>query len=165
MFNRLSWQRLLLNAIAFWLIYNGFGTLSFLNELQLAELARHHANLGKELANDGTTMTVGKMFIGVAIASIVGLLFAFFISLVASVRRRWHWLNAVLGLVLVVLLIRYLPLNRDYLLKLPGSQFAGAWYYWVYGFIMVVTGIVLLWLKKKVSRHTDNTITPNPKYA
>ena len=162
----LSWKQVLINAIAFWLISKGCGTLSFLNELDLAEPARQHANLGMELPKDGTEIAIGKMFIGTAIASLLGLLVAFLISVIASTQRKWYWINSVLGLLLTVLATRYLPLDRHYLLTLPGGEFSGAWYYIFYGFMMLLAGLFLLWPKKKASQHTgNNKTTPSPNYA
>lgn len=166
MLNSVSWKQVLTNTIAFWLISNGCGTLSFLSELNLAELARQHANSGGELPNDGTAIAVGKMFIGTAIVIIIWLLFAFFISVIVSARRKWYWVNSVLALILVVLANHYLPSGNYFLLTMPGSQFTGAWYYILYGIVMVVIGIILLWPKKPTSQHTDNNKTsPSPNYA
>lgn len=163
----ISWKRVLITIIAFWLISNGFETLSFLNELELADLLRHSDKVESDLLQNGfTIINLGKLFIGAAIANTIGLLFAFLISIVSSTRRRGYWLTALPALVLIGLINRYDLFGRYYLLKMPGSQFRGVWYYIFYGLLMVVTGVLLLWFNKEASHNTGRSkASSSPNYA
>lgn len=143
---------LIIHFIAFWLFIFGFRTLSFLHDFGFLVVAPPEVRM-IETARLNFDMEVGVQ------VSLLGLVAAYVISGVISLKRDWFWLNSLVIFVLAYALkynnlLGWTVLQNVFLL--PGRVFGESTraFYIVNGAIMLGLGCLLLF-SGKIKRFID----------
>jgi hypothetical protein len=170
MVRRLNIKLIVLFFIALWLFEKAGEVLGYLRNSTLAEQIRQAK--GDTTALSGEELTIVRitdLVLASGVASLVGLLVGLFISLIICRKRKWHWLNPVLAL-LIVYLTGWLQSDKlnfvGHVLRMPGETFIGSWYYLINGFVSVFFGLLIFALIN-LMRHPDGNqrVTVKPQSA
>ena len=116
--SKLNWRQLLLHFIAFWFFIHAFETFSFLYDTRLVDIVRHSNNqdLNQKLADEN--ISAGELTYFVVwknISGFIGLLVAFIVSLLISIKKHWFWLNSLIVLITTYFLYSFDLLGWTYL--------------------------------------------------
>ena len=149
---KLNLRQIALHFIAFCFLYYSFKTFSFLSNTKIIDIfIQHNQDIYEAVKNKGITTTELAHFDFLTkIAGTIGLLFAFFISLTISIKRKWFWVNSLIIFIAAFLLAKF-DLGWFYLKKFllfPGhfltnthSEFI------VNGTILLAVGLLIFFLK------------------
>jgi len=110
--SRLNWRQILLHVIAFWFFIYAFETFAYLTDTKFIELFRHSNQeiTRTTLEENGiSSSNITDLLFTVTAAGLSGLVVAFIISLVISIKQHWFWVNS-----LIVLLIFFIPVNLGF---------------------------------------------------
>jgi hypothetical protein len=150
---KLNWRQIVLHFIAFCFFYYSFRTFSFLYDTKIIDTFRQSNQDINEALRDQTTTTTELAYftLWTGIAGTIGILFAFIISLIISIKRKWLWLNSVIILIATFLLARLDLLGWDYLKKFlwfPGHFIPNTIIeFIVNGTILLIVGVLIFFLK------------------
>src|SRR3954462_8193117 len=118
--SKINWRQLLIHFIATWFFIHSFQTLSYLSNTRLIKIYGG-ANEGTEmnaLFNNGiTTSDLVDFCFWTACSGFIGLLVAFVISLIISIKKGWFWFNSLIVLIVTYLLQRFTSLGWPYVRK------------------------------------------------
>lgn len=105
---RINWRQIAVHTIAIWFVIYAFQTLFYLFHLKIIDAFNSSGGNTKEvLEKHGvTTADLSLFLVWKNFSGPIGLLFAFFLSLFISIRRKWFWVNSILSFVLAILLFR-----------------------------------------------------------
>jgi len=153
---KLNWKHIIANFLGIWFCAHGFQILFYLRNVKLSELIRHSTDVEKDLRSHQyfTVIDITDLAVATGFGFIIGVLFAFTLAILISVKRDWFWLNSLLAFFLF-LIFNYLHLLRWEFLKkflfVPGSWTTGTLYYLINGLFLVMIGVLALLLKKPVA--------------
>jgi hypothetical protein len=108
--SKLNWRQVLIHFVAFWFFIYAFQTLSYLYNIKLVDVLRYsHGHPSNETyINNGITASDLSYFaLRTSASGIAGLLAAFVISLIISLKRRWFWVNTLMAFILTYLLYEF----------------------------------------------------------
>jgi hypothetical protein len=150
--SKLNWRQILLHLIAFWFFIYAFETFSYLTDTKLIELFRHSNQYITRTTleeNGMSASNISDSLFKVDIAGLIGLVVAFIISLVISIRQHWFWVNS-----LIALLIFFIPVNLRFLRKIfwvPRQIFDDVTIeFLLNGIILLTIGLLILfWSRPK----------------
>jgi hypothetical protein len=164
--SRINWRQLLIHFIATWFFIHSFHTLSYLSNTRLVEIYRG-ANEGTEmiaLFNNGITTTdLVDFFIWTTCSGSIGLLVAFVLSLILSIRKHWFWFNSLIVLLVIYLLQWFTSLGWPYVRKV--FLFKGAtthkitWEFIINGSILLALGL-FVFFSRKTNRFIEKGNSP-----
>jgi len=151
---KINWRQLLIHFVACWFFIHAFQTLSFLYNINLVDTIRqaNGRDTIKILTDKGTTATELVYFqLWTSISGFIGLLVAFIISLLISLKRRWFWFNSIIILIATYAFYRLDTLTWPYSQKI-------FWYlgqmsnnstveFLINGLILLAIGIFIFFLK------------------
>ena len=145
--SKLNWRLMLVHLIACWFFIYA--------SMELAAL--YDINIFKELKDIRSNAVQRRIFydaIWVSLGEDAGVLTAFIISLVLSIKHRWYWLNSVIVLLVGFFLNRFDLFGWQFLKHIflkPGLLFKSyIGYYLTNGLIMLTIGLLLFFLKWSV---------------
>jgi hypothetical protein len=170
MVRRLNIKLIVLVFIALWLFDKSGEVLGYLSNSTLAVQIRQAKDDTTALSGGRLTMvSITNLVLASGVASLVGLMVGLFISLIICRKRKWHWLNPVLALLLVYLAgwLQTGKLNFiRQVLRMPGEAFIGSWYYLINGFVSIILGLLTFALIYSM-RHLDGNrrVTMKPQSA
>jgi p-aminobenzoyl-glutamate transporter AbgT len=151
---KLNWKHILLHFIALWFFAFAFQTFAFLSDLNLSELLRHTDNAQKAIIDRNyDIVALTNLNLTIALSNSIGLLTGFVISIIVSIKRKWPWINSLIVFIVIFSLGYLNLLGWEYLKNiflLPGEALEGSWYYLLNGSMMLLTGLVLLIIKKPI---------------
>lgn len=140
---RLNWRQIVIHFIACCFFIFAFTTLSYLYDTKIVDIARHE-NLDFDEAlkqNKLTTLDLTYFVLWTSNSGTIGLLVAFIISLIISIKHRWFWVNSFIVLLTIFFLIRITDFGWGYLRK----------YFWALGQLfsnttteLIINGILLM---------------------
>jgi hypothetical protein len=148
---KLNWRQILIHFVATWFFIYSFQQLAYLTNTTEFEGVQILVNSGDKKASkflESKNISVGQ-FISYTFyvykAWFVGLLVAFFISLIIANRRKWYWVNSIIMLLIVFTLKQFNFLGWTYLKVIflkPGLLFnSTALYLLTNGIILLLLGI------------------------
>jgi hypothetical protein len=162
---KINFLQIILHFIATWLLVYSFSAFSCLSSLRLLELIRLNGieNVTHNSEKYGiTTVEIWRFTFMIAISRTVGIVIAFAISVIISIRRKWSLLNCIVVLLLSLLSSRFNFL--DSLLKKIVSpiNFISnlSVQYISIGMLFLIAGTLLFFLKgvnKKIDKATKTT--------
>jgi hypothetical protein len=153
--SKLNWRQILLHFIAFWFFIHAFETFSYLTDTKLVEFFRHSNQPITSAALEENSLSASNMFELIfksTVANLIGLLVAFIISLVISIRQHWFWVNS-----LIALLIMFIPINLGFLswkylreiFWVPGQLFSDTTIeFLINGIILLTIGLLIFFWKR-----------------
>ena len=140
---RLNWRQIVIHFVACCFFIFGYTTLSYLFDIKIVEIARH-ANLDFDEAVKNNKLTASNLtyfVLWTSISGTIGLLVAFLISLIISIKRRWFWVNSLIVFFTIYLLMWVTDFGWSYLRK----------YFWAPGQLysnttteFIINGILLI---------------------
>ena len=150
-FNR---RQLLVHFIATWFFMFSFQVLSFLHNLRLFLLIKSSVVNNQldtaSISSKYTAAAINSYYFWTNSANNIGLLVAFVVSLIISVKRKWFLGNALLIVLLAYVLEYYGWLGWEWLGKvfwLPGMFFKDPVYqYVINGFVLLLLGCCCFFL-------------------
>ena len=153
--SRLNWRQILIHFVAFCFFIYAFQTLVFLYDTKIVDIIRQKGDqdIDTALTNNGTDASdlVWFTFL-LSTSGLIGLLVAFIISLIVSLKRKWFWLNPLICLFITYFLYRFNFLGWTYLKKIfwmPGKIFHSTTLeFLISGLILLAIGIFCLFLPK-----------------
>src|SRR5690606_27483875 len=141
MIRRLNIKLIVLFFIALWLFDKAGESLGYLRNPTLAEQIRQAKGNMAALSGEGLTIiSITDLALASGFAGIAGLLVGLVIALLISKKRKWHWLNVVLALILVYLTGWLQIGSANYivqLIRMPGETVSGIWYYVINGLVSI----------------------------
>ena len=149
---KLNLRQIALHFIAFCFLYYSFKTFSFLSNTKIIDIFRQqNQDIYEAVKNQGITTTELVHFDFLTkTAGTIGLLFAFFISLTISIKRKWFWVNSLIIFIAAFLLARF-DLGWFYLKKFlwfPGHLLTNTHFeFIVNGTILLAVGLLIFFLK------------------
>jgi len=165
--SKLNWRQIILHLIAFWFFIYAFETFAYLTEPKLIELFRHsgHQITKTTLEENGMfSSNITDLLFTVTAAGLTGLVVAFIISLVISIRNHWFWVNS-----LIVLLMFFIPVNLGFLSRqsltkifwVPGQIFSDTRIeFLANGIILLSIGLLIFfWKRSKRFIENNNLVT------
>ena len=170
MIKKLNWKLILLFFVALWFFDKGGEILGYLRNSLLAEQIRHAKGDTSPITGEGLTVSsITDLVLASGFASLIGLLVGLIISILICRRRKWHWANPILALV-IVYLTGWLQIDgTNYivqLLRMPGEIFNGIWYYLINGIVSISLGLLTFILISSMKRPNDNQhVTIKPQSA
>ncbi|HTD39226.1 MAG TPA: hypothetical protein VK671_01310 [Mucilaginibacter sp.] len=145
--SKLNWRLILVHLIACWFFIHAF--------LEFAGL--HDIDIYKEVKDIRSSAVQSRIYydaIWISLSEDAGLLTAFIISLVLSIKHRWHWLNSVIVLLVGFFLNRFDLFGWHFLKHIflkPGYLFkSDIGFYLTNGLIMLTIGLLVFFLKWSV---------------
>ena len=156
MARRLDIKLLVLFFIALWLFDKAGEVLGYLRNPTLAEQIRQAKGNTAALSGEGlTVISITDLVLASGFASIAGLFVGLVIALLICKKRKWHWLNPILALVLVYLM-GWLEIDSAkyivQLLRMPGEIANGIWYYVINGLVSIFLGLLTFLFINSMSR-------------
>jgi hypothetical protein len=152
---RLNWRQILLHYIVFCLFIYAFQTISPVFDPSLLELIRRshgHPTDQAFIDTDIQASDLVKFATFINVSGLVGLLVAFVISLIISIKRHWFWLNAVIALVMTYLFYVFDLLGLTYVKKIAwflAEKFENATLaFLVSGIFLMIIGLSIFFLKR-----------------
>src|SRR5690606_12289490 len=104
MIRRTNIKLIVLFFIALWLFDKAGEILGYLRNPTLAEQIRQAKGSTAALSGERlTVISITDLVLASGFAGIAGLLVGLVIALLISKKRKWHWINAILALILVYL--------------------------------------------------------------
>jgi hypothetical protein len=170
MVRRLNIKLIVLFLIALWLFGKAGEILGYLRNPTLAEQIRQAKGDTTTLSSEGlTVISMTDLELASGFCSLIGLLVGLIISLIICRKRKWHWLNPVLAL-LIVCLFGWLQSDKlnfiGHLLKMPGETFRGIWYYLINGCANVILGLLTFVFISSLKHPNENQrVTVKPQSA
>ena len=144
-----------MHFVAFWFFIYAFQTLSYLHDTKLIDTVRQ---LNGQLTS--TTLARNKIqasdlsdfLVFTSVSGLAGLLVAFIISLIISIKRHWFWINSLTAFLLIYILYRFDILGWTYLKRIfwyAGQQFDHSVIeFLLNGTILLVIGILIFFLRR-----------------
>jgi sterol desaturase/sphingolipid hydroxylase (fatty acid hydroxylase superfamily) len=153
---------MLIHFVAFCFFIFAFQTLSFLYDTKLVDIVRHsnQQETIKTLTDNGTTASDLVYFsLWTGTSGFIGLLVAFIISLIISIRRRWFWVNSLFAFIVTYVLYRFDLLGWTYLKQIfwyPGQLFKKSTVeFLLNGIILLAVGLLIFFLRRS-NQFIDN---------
>ncbi len=153
--SRLNWRQILIHFVAAWFFMFAFQTLATLHDIKLVDIFRQsdENNIRNSLEINGTTVSDLLYFnMWNGIGKTVGLLIAFIISLIISIRKKWFWFNSFIVLILLYILSWFELLGWTYLKRIflkPGYFFENTTFeFLVNGAILLSLGLLTFFLSQ-----------------
>ena len=144
---RINWRQVLVHTVAFWFVAYAFETLSYLFHLKIIYAVKSSGN--EMIAEAATTDDLYLFLVWKSLSGSIGLLTAFLVSIILSIKRRWFWLNSLLSFILTILLFRVHV--WDYTKRLfyyPGRLFSDSLVeFLINGCLLLLIGILLFFSK------------------
>jgi len=144
-----------MHFFAFWFFIHAAQTLSFLFNTNLVDTVRNTKGglTTKSLNDSGTTASdLVDYLLWTTISGFVGLLVAFVISLLISIKRHWFWVNSLITFIVTYILYRYDLLGWTYLKKIfwyLGHKFNNTTVEFLFnGIILLIIGLLVFLLKR-----------------
>ncbi|RXK62076.1 hypothetical protein ESA94_03430 [Lacibacter luteus] len=159
---KINWRQILIHFVAFWFFIHAFQTLSFLYNTNLVDIVRHSngQDTVNVLTNNGTTASDLVYFqLWTSVSGFIGLLVAFIVSLVISIKRHWFWVNSLIAFIATYFLYRYDILGWTYLKKIfwfVGQKFNNTTIEFLFNGIVLLTIGLLIFLLKRPNQFIEN---------
>jgi len=174
--SKLNPRQILIHCIASWFFIHAFQTLLYLYYTDLIAITKNadKQELTNILRNNGiTTSDLIYFYLWKNTSGFIGLLTAFIISLVISLKRHWFWVNALIVFVVTYLLYKFGWLGWIYLKQFflyPGQRFNNLTVQFLLnGLLLLTIGLLIFFLKwpnrfieKKHSKRL--TVFPAPSF-
>jgi hypothetical protein len=152
---KINWRQSLVHFVAFWFFIHAFQTLSYLYNTNLVDTVRHADGKDtiKTLTDNGTTASDLVYFeLWTSISGFIGLIVAFMISLVISIRKHWFWVNALIAFAMTYLLYRFNLLGWTYVKHFflyLGQKFNNSTVEFLFnGIVLLIIGLLFFFLKR-----------------
>jgi hypothetical protein len=168
--SKFNWRQVLLHFVAFWFFIHAFQTLSYLYDTKLIDTVRQSngQDTDKILVDSGTTATeVAYFLLWIGVSGLIGLVVAFIISLIISIKRHWFWINALIAFILTYILYRFDLLGWIYLKPFfwyLGQKFSNSTIeFLVNGIILLTIGLLIFFLQafiKNKKLATEQSLQP-----
>lgn len=160
MVRRLNLKLIVLFFVALWLFDKAGEILGYLRNPILAEQIRQAKGDTAALSGEGlTVISITDLVLASGFASLAGLLVGLIIALLICKKRKWHWINPILALVLVYL-IGWLEIDSAkyvvQLLRMPGEIVNGVWYYLINALVSILLGLLTFILISSMNRPNNN---------
>ena len=157
-----------MHLIAIWFFIFAFETFAYLTDTKLIELFRHSDEqiTSTILEKNGIpSSNIADLLFTVTAAGLVGMLLAFIISLVMSIKKHWFWVNSIIALLLFFIPINLGFLSRQSLSKIfwwPGQIFSNTTIeFLANGIILLAIGLIIFfWKRPKRFIENNNLVTP-----
>jgi hypothetical protein len=128
--SRINWRQLLVHFIAGVFFVHAFTTLSFLYDTRfiVAYKTGYEAAGYALIAKRVTIPDLMNFIYWVDVSGVLGLLAAFIISLVISLKRGWFWVNPVIVLIAIEIIRRFIKHGKlllaplDWLISLTNNN-------------------------------------------
>jgi hypothetical protein len=155
--SKLNWRLIVVHFAACWLFIYAFELFSYLHDVTFWTTVLNHSRTWlenwKNWNFDASRLTLNLYWL--YLSGFVGFLVAFSISLTISIRRHWHWINAIIVFVIICILGKFDLLGWPYLKSIflaPGSPFSysSLWYSLINGSVMLTIGLLLFFSRKSV---------------
>lgn len=148
---RINWRQIIIHALAFWFFMYSFETFTLLFFKDLVKLVLQNSNVEEAIRNKNISVNeVVDLQIFLSIAPLAGLLTAFVISLLLSIKQKWFWPNSILTLLLVLFCLKFKLTGWEYIrdyCTYPGRQFSNITVeILVNGLLLFIPGILLFTL-------------------
>ena len=132
-----------------------FQILSYLYNTNLVDTLRNSNGQDtiKVLVNNDTTASdVAYFHFWTGVSGSIGLLVAFILSLIISIRRHWFWVNSLIAFVVTYILYRYDVLGWTYLKRVfwyLGQKFDNSTVEFLFnGIILLIIGLLVFLLRR-----------------
>lgn len=156
--NKINFRLIVVHFIACWLFIHAFQIFSYLSDIEILEVS--HEGSAKELdnllkVNQQTNIArISYYIIYYMLAPLVGLLAAFFISIIMSVKKNWFWPNSLLAPTAAYLLIYFDSSGWSFIKKMLFFQVRitseVVFTYILNGSVLLLLGLFLLFSKKAI---------------
>lgn len=163
--SRLNWRHILIHFVAAWFFMYAFQTLATLHDIKLVDIFRQSdaGNIRNNLELNGRTVSDLSYFkLWNGIGKTPGLLIAFIISLIISIRKKWFWFNSFIVLMLMYILSWFGLTGWKYLKRIflkPGDFFENTTFeFLINGLILLTLGLLTFFL-----HHTNKFIVTGSK--
>lgn len=152
---RINWRQIVIHMLAFLFFMYAFEALIYLFHLDTINTARASGFNTKDLSKEQviTTDDLYLLLVWKSLSGSVGLLTAFVISIILSIKRRWFWFNSFLSFLLVLFLLK-LPF-WDYTKQLfyyPGQLFSNSLLKFLTNCILLLLIGLLFFFLKPINR-------------
>ena len=152
---RINWRQILMHFFAFWFFIYAAQTLSFLYNTNLLDTVRNTKGelTTKALNDSGTTASdLVDYVLWTTISGFIGLLVAFIISLLISIKRHWFWVNSLIAFIVTYILYRYDLLGWTYLKQIfwyVGQKLNNTTVEFLFnGITLLIIGLLIFLLKR-----------------
>lgn len=152
---KLNWRQILIHFVAFWFFIHAFQTLSYLYNTNLVDTVRNSNGQDtiKTITNNGTTASDLVYFqLWTSVSGFIGLLVAFILSLIISIKRHWFWVNSLIAFIVTYIFYRYDILGWTYLKKIfwfVGQKFNNTTIEFLFnGIVLLTIGLLIFLLKR-----------------
>ena len=148
---RINWRQIIIHALAFWFFMYSFETFTLLFFNHLVDVLQQSSSVEASMHSGKiTSAELTNFLLSVNAAPLIGILTAFVISLLLSIKQKWFWLNSILTLLLVLFCLKYKLTGWEYIkdyCKYPGQQFNNIHVkLWVNGLLLFIPGILFFTL-------------------
>ena len=152
--SRLNWRQIVIHFVSSSFFVYAFKTLAYLYDTKFLDHLRRYKQGYKIEGVDNIhySSTDFITFLRVPLYSaMAGLLVAFLISLLISIRQKWSWFNSLITFLLTYFLYRFDLLGWDYLNKIFlsfGQLFSNTFVeFLLNGTLMLTIGVLLFFLR------------------
>ncbi|AWH86650.1 hypothetical protein HYN59_16730 [Flavobacterium album] len=147
--SRLNWKLIMLHGVAAWFVIYAFRFFVF---SYYAGLITEADKTGIKQTAENRPEETSDFIIILALGGFVGLLIAFIISSIITVKNRLYWLNSLIVFVILYVLLRYKFLGYEYfkdIFLFPGKFVDDKTAkYIIDGSIVLLIGLVIFFSKK-----------------
>jgi hypothetical protein len=158
---KLNWRLLLVHFIACFLFIYGSKLFGILHDLDIVAVYEKYKKIN---SIDASRIAVDAVW--VATAQLLGLLSAYLISLLISIKYKWSRVNSLVILVISYFLWRagfFGWAQLSFIFLAPGSFFKDdvIWYYLINGSVMLGLGLMLFyskWTIQFIDRNAPKTV-------
>lgn len=152
--SRLNWRQIAIHFIASCFLVYAFKILAYLYDTKFVDHIRH-SNLGQKIQGIDLDYYSSADFVNFIripfYSAMFGLLIAFLISLIISIKQKWFWFNSLITFLLTYFLYRFDYLGWDYFKKIflsLGQLFNNTFIeFLLNGTLLLTIGLLLFFLK------------------
>jgi len=162
---RFNWKHILFHFLGLWFFSYGFMVLSYLQNVEVAEIVR----LSTDKIQIKSAQSLSKIVVSMAIAFVIGYLIALVISFIVSNNFIGSWINTLIAFIVFFVLMK-LDLTGWAVVKevflFPGSFFNGWKFYLLNGTILIGFGIFFIFgIKFFYNNPRIGKSSKSPQYA
>lgn len=145
--SKLNWRQIVIHFVAFWFLIYAFQTFSYLFFTNLIDnIRQNNGEFSKNyFDSDSNTENVTYFLIWTTYSGFIGILTAFIISIVMTLKRNWFWINSLIVFILTFILHRFDLLGWTFIK--PVFYYIGQLLndttkeFWVNGIILLIIGL------------------------
>jgi hypothetical protein len=151
---KINWRQIVVHFVACCFFIFAFTTLSYLYDTKIVDIVRQsNFNFDEAIKNkDVTALDFAYFAIWTSTSGTVGLLAAFLISLIISIKRRWFWVNSLIVLLTIYFLMWVTDFGWSYLRKYfwaPGQLFSNTTTEFIInGILLIAIGLIFFFANR-----------------